>query len=221
MRYTKDKFTEEELNAMEYIATITAMCAGISLEELRSKRRTRVLADARCLAIYLQYHTVDVQSVKGSRTYQLSTWYFDIDHTTSSYSVAKCNDLMATDSNFKLFADNVKGLINDSLKEIDMTYVEMLRSRRCWEDVRFNLALPPSKILPYMPLNILDRIISMKSKGYDDVSVAYEVKTTDKVVRAVASKYNIKLPVKTTDCISSPYKQPKAISSSPRLIISR
>ena len=102
-----------------------------------------------------------------------------------------------------------------------MTYIEMIRSNRRWEDVRYNLALTPSKILPYMPLSILSDIIRMKSKGYDDVSVAYEVGTTEKVVRAVASKNNIKLPVKSTDNIINSYKQPKSISSNPHLILGR
>ena len=88
--------TTEENSKMEYIASIVSEITGISMSDMKKATRERQIVDARRM-VYTMMHKYK----KSSTTLKKMGSFFSQDHATVLHLVKTCNNLIASDPNFR------------------------------------------------------------------------------------------------------------------------
>jgi len=179
MFYTnEDKFTEDEREAMDGLARVVAFVCDISYEAIRSSSRKRPATDARKIACKYAYDNIPNSKLICEKNLALCSWYFNQDHGTIHYAVAKADELYETDVNFAKLYDAVVNIVDNPDYEPDFTYTDLYKGKNDWESVRMNINERHSNRYRFMPQYVKDDITSLFRKGYGELSIAIKVQTT-------------------------------------------
>lgn len=189
MKYTEDRFTEEEKLAIDSLAKIVCYFFDISVEDVRGKSRLRQFTDARKIIASYAYHNIPVKNVnysKGSGTTSLASWYLDVDHTSIVYCVEECDALIQSNSNFATIYDAIIDAIN--IKDVDGVTVADKIFIKTWEMVREDIDEPNHIKYDLVPPSVLTNIRNLYKKGYSEITIGNRCGTTHSFIKHVVNK---------------------------------
>ena len=192
MRYTEDKFTEEEIEAIESLAKVVCFVCGLLDEELRGKSRVRPAPDARKMVCKYVYDNINIGTTDGGSNYALSAWFFNQDHSTINHSVNEFNKLYITNEEFKIVYDKLIESINNPEVMNQFDPQRMYLVEKTWELVRYNANERLSVKYNLMPEDIKSKSIDLYHKGYGYQSIACEVGTDAPLIIYLVKRMNIK-----------------------------
>lgn len=112
MRYDKSKFTDCEIKAIKKVAKSFCEFLNVDFKDVCSKKRTRELVDARVMITNYQFNNIEV-NYYNEKTYALSCWLFDRDHTSGYHSMLLFDNLYKYDKKFKKNYDIASYMINN------------------------------------------------------------------------------------------------------------
>ena len=197
MKYTKDKFTEEEIKQIESLGLIVCYIFGIEERDLRSKVRERDFTDARKVLASCASNNIDVISsynykCVGYNHVALASWYLDMDHSTISYSIKKAAQLYEFDVKFKALYDRVMALVNNpDEKTLDNLDKYTWEKELSWEDVRANQMFKDRLRFALAPQEVIDGIVSLYERGYGGALISNKYSVVSSFVNYVIRELNV------------------------------
>ncbi len=172
MKYTKDKFTEEEIKQIESLGMIVCYIFGIEESELRGKVRERNFTDARKVLASCASSNINVKSSynfksTGYNHVALASWYLQSDHSSVSYAVNKASDLYQIDPKFKVLYDCVMAIVNNPNDTTLNTLNKYSWEKQItWEDARANKMFKDKLRYALAPQEVIDGIVNLYERGY-------------------------------------------------------
>jgi hypothetical protein len=197
MKYTRDRFTEEEIEQIESLGMIVCYIFGIEEDELRGKVRQRDFTDARKVLASCASSNIDVKSSynyksTGHNHLGLSSWYLNTDHSSVSYSVNKAAELYQVDEKFKVLYDCVMAIINnpndDTLSKLNKY---SWQKPVTWEEVRDNKIFRHKLRFDLAPKEVINGIVSLYERGYGGTLISNKYSVSSSFVNYVIEKLNI------------------------------
>ena len=192
MRYTEDKFTEEEKYAIESLSKVVCFICGLSESELRGRSRVRPAPDARKMVYKYVYDNINIGTTDGGSRYALSAWFFDQDHSTINHGVNEFNKLYVTNEEFKTVYDSLIETINSPKEMEKLDPKKMYFIEKTWELVRYNANERLSVKYNLMPEELKNKSVDLYHKGYGYQSIACEVGTDAPLIIYLVKRMNIK-----------------------------
>ena len=161
--YSREQFTDEELEVAREVADAVCKVFGISNSDLRGVCRAKPFPDARRIFSHYICNNIKLDKVKGHYNVALPTWYLNQHHSTICYTVQQAENLYETDPEFRSLYDNVVGVLNDpdnyqisvSKKKIEKVNRDKIL---IWEDVRMAGGYTYEAKKALMPKKISERI---------------------------------------------------------------
>lgn len=209
MRYTREKFTDDEIEQIESLGKIVCYIYDITEEELRSKSRKQPLPDARKLLSSYASSNICSHRYKGYdyigyNKLALTAYYLNCDHSTVNDAINKSADLYQTDKAFRVKYDAMVKVINDNNIDALLEAKKSQVAPLTWEDVRENFNV--SNVLRYSlaPQEVINDISELYIKGYDAVLISNIHTTIPSFIQHVAQK--LKLVKQNRLSISQKYK---------------
>jgi hypothetical protein len=209
MKYTRERFTDDEVEQIESLGKIVCYVFDITEEQLRSKSRKQPLPDARKLLA--SYASSNISSPRylgydaiGYNRLSLTSYYLDCDHSSVNHLVNSSAELYKTDKSFRERYDTMVTVINDNNIEALLEAKKTGIADLTWRDVRENFKV--SNVVRYSlaPQEVIDGISELYIKGYDSVLISNEYTTLPTFIKHVAEK--LKLVKKNRLSISHKYK---------------
>jgi hypothetical protein len=197
MKYTRDKFTEEEIEQIESLGKIVCYIFGIEEEELRGKVRERDFTDARKVLASCASSNIDVRSSYnymsvGYNHVALASWYLNTDHSSVSYSVNKAAELYQVDEKFKVLYDCVMAIINNPDDQTLSTLNKYSWEKQLtWDDVRSNNMFTHKLRMSLVPQEVIDGIVSLYERGYGGALISNKYSVLSSFVNYVIEKLNV------------------------------
>jgi len=103
----KDQIKEKkESIAIDDIVKIVSKELNVKPSDIKSKKRTKSVVDARRTAIYL------ARNLTPNSMPQIAMYFGMKDHTAISHAMKKINEIIENDENFKLLLDELSNKIN-------------------------------------------------------------------------------------------------------------
>lgn len=191
MRYSEDRFTEEEKGAIESLAKVVCFVCGLSDDELRGKSRVRPAPDARKMVYKYAYDNIKIGTTYGASAYALSAWFFDQDHSTISHGINEFDKLYVNNPEFKDVYDSLIDTINNPDVMINFDPKRMYFIEKTWDVVRYDITERLNVKYGLMPYDLRDRAIEMYRKGYGYQTIACEVGTDSSLIVYLIKKLGI------------------------------
>lgn len=188
--YTRERFTEEEVDIANRVADIVCHVFKISDDELRGSSRVRPLPDARKVFAHYICNNIKLEKVMGSYNVALATWYLNQHHSTICYAVEQANDLYETDMIFRYMYDSVVTIINNPEDYVELTISpsEAKKMELRWEDVRLNPRFSYEVKESLIPEKVFKRIVDMSEMGYSNRQIAYDAKISKDFLKYILDK---------------------------------
>ncbi|KIM02710.1 MAG: chromosomal replication initiation protein [Sulfurovum sp. AS07-7] len=103
----KDQLKEKKENiTIEYISQIVARELNIKPSDIKSKKRTQNIVNARRIIIYL------ARNLTPNSMPQIALYFGMKDHTAISHAMKKINEMIDNDENLKVFLEEISNKIN-------------------------------------------------------------------------------------------------------------
>lgn len=197
MKYTRDKFTEQEIKQIESLGFVVCYVFGIEESDLRSKVRERDFTDARKVLASCASNNIDVNAsynykCVGFNHVALASWYLDMDHSTISYSISKAAQLYEYDIKFKALYDRVMAIVNNpDEKTLDNLNKYSWEKELSWEDVRANKMFKDKLRFALAPQEVIDGIVSLYERGYGGALISNKYSVLSSFVNYVIRELNV------------------------------
>lgn len=197
MKYTRDKFTEQEIKQIESLGFVVCYVFGIEESDLRSKVRERDFTDARKVLASCASNNIDVNAsynykCVGFNHVALASWYLDINHSTISYSISKAAQLYEYDIKFKALYDRVMAIVNNpDEKTLDNLNKYSWEKELSWEDVRANKMFKDKLRFALAPQEVIDGIVSLYERGYGGALISNKYSVLSSFVNYVIRELNV------------------------------
>lgn len=197
MKYTRDKFTEQEIKQIESLGFVVCYVFGIEESDLRSKVRERDFTDARKVLASCASNNIDVNAsynykCVGFNHVALASWYLDMDHSTISYSISKAAQLYEYDLKFKALYDRVMAIVNNpDEKTLDNLNKYSWEKELSWEDVRANKMFKDKLRFALAPQEVIDGIVSLYERGYGGALISNKYSVLSSFVNYVIRELNV------------------------------
>ena len=197
MKYTRDKFTEQEIKQIESLGFVVCYVFGIEESDLRSKVRERDFTDARKVLASCASNNIDVNAsynykCVGFNHVALASWYLDMDHSTISYSISKAAQLYEYDIKFKALYDRVMAIGNNpDEKTLDNLNKYSWEKELSWEDVRANKMFKDKLRFALAPQEVIDGIVSLYERGYGGALISNKYSVLSSFVNYVIRELNV------------------------------
>ena len=197
MKYTRDKFTEQEIKQIESLGFVVCYVFGIEESDLRSKVRERDFTDARKVLASCASNNIDVNAsynykCVGFNHVALASWYLDMDHSTISYSISKAAQLYEYDIKFKALYDRVMAIVNNpDEKTLDNLNKYSWEKELSWEDVRANKMFKDKLRFALAPQEVIDGIVSLYERGYGGSLISNKYSVLSSFVNYVIRELNV------------------------------
>ena len=197
MKYTRDKFTEEEIEQIESLGKIVCYIFGIEESELRGRIRERDFTDARKVLASCASSNIDVRSSYnyksvGYNHVALASWYLNTDHSSVSYFINKAAELYQVDPKFKVLYDCVMAIINnpndDTLSKLNKYSWE---KQVTWEDARANKMFKDKLRYSLAPKEVIDGIVSLYERGYGGALISNKYSVLSSFVNYVIKELKV------------------------------
>ena len=192
MKYTEDRFTEEEKLAIESLAKVVCYFFDIDVEEVRGRGRQRVLTDARKIISNYAFNNIPVEHVqyrKSKGTTSLASWYLNVDHSSIVYFVNQCDELIQTDKYFSAIYDTIADAVN--IQDVDgVTMADKIYKKR-WDDIKGDIYESNHVKYDVIPEAVLTEIRVLYQKGYSNMTIANRHGTTMDFIEHVVKKENL------------------------------
>ena len=110
----KDQLTEKQANvSIDDIVKIVSKELNIKLSDVKSKKRTKEVVNARRISIYL------TRNLTPNSMPQIAVYFGMKDHTAVSHAMKKINETIENDENFKVLLEELSNKINTSSSKKD------------------------------------------------------------------------------------------------------
>jgi len=110
----KDQLTEKQANvSIDDIVKLVSKELNIKLSDIRSKKRTKDVANARRVAIYL------ARNLTPNSMPQIAVYFGMKDHTAVSHAMKKITEIIENDENFKVQLEELSNKINANTSQFD------------------------------------------------------------------------------------------------------
>lgn len=197
MKYTRDKFTEEEIEQIESLGMIVCYIFGIEESDLRGKVRERDFTDARKVLASCASSNIDVSASYnyksvGYNHVALASWYLGTDHSSVSYAINKAAELYQVDPKFKVLYDCVMAILNNPDDHtLDSLNKYSWEKQVTWEDARANKMFKDKLRYDLAPKDVIDGIVSLYERGYGGALISNKYSVLSSFVNYVIKKLNV------------------------------
>ena len=212
MRYKKEFFTQEEIKAVINISEKICEFVGISVDDLLSKSRKSNLVKARSMIVHYQYHNILLSKYNYKRSYALSCWYLDKDHTTGLHNLENCENSYRFDKQFRYHYDLICFLIRNPHQVTGKISLD-----KRWKEIRYDLSVSDRDKFAQLPPEVKETIEEYLNKQYSYGYVASRAEVTLEFVEyfVKATKFKTK-----TRSVGEQIRVDN-FTSQPRLIVGR
>lgn len=188
--YTRDRFTEEEVEAIEVVSKIVCEIYGVSLDELRGSKRNFPLPDARKMVSHYICNNIELEKVSGYYNVALPTWYFNRNHTSITYYVNSASEMYESDKLFRDMYDKFISIINGAQESEYMLPMKEVEERKyTWEDVRANGGFSNYIKEMLIPEKVGKRMVEMYNMGYSFMQIKNYCRAGETFVRYYLNKH--------------------------------
>ena len=110
----KDQITEKKANiTIDDIVKQVSKELNVKLSDIKSKKRTKDVVNARRISIYLTRH------LTPNSMPQIAVYFGMKDHTAVSHAMKKINEIIEENENFKVLLEEFSNKINENSSKID------------------------------------------------------------------------------------------------------
>jgi len=110
----KDQITEKKANTtIDDIVKQVSKELNVKLSDIKSKKRTKDVVNARRISIYLTRH------LTPNSMPQIAVYFGMKDHTAVSHTMKKVNEIIEENENFKVLLEEFANKINENSSKID------------------------------------------------------------------------------------------------------
>lgn len=215
MRYKKDYFTEQEIKAVIDIAEKVCMFVGVTIDDLLSSSRKAELVKARYIIAHYQYHNVLISKFRYKKSYSLSCWYLDKDHTTGLHYVELCEDIYRFNNHFRNQYDLISFFIKNPEQIVGKINLDMR-----WSNIKADASVPNVDKLAQLPYDVKQTIENYLYKRYSYGYIADKVGTNDSFIEFFATHHKIRKESLKSVGVET-MREPKMIRRQPLLFVGR
>ncbi|MBU1667225.1 chromosomal replication initiator protein DnaA [bacterium] len=110
----KDQLTEKQANiTIDDIVKLVSKELNVKLSDIKSKKRTKDVVNARRIAIYL------TRNLTPNSMPQIAVYFGMKDHTAVSHTMKKINETLENDENFKVLMEEFSNKVNANSSKFD------------------------------------------------------------------------------------------------------
>lgn len=177
MRYTKDKFTEEEIKNIINVAEKVCLFLGVEIDDLLSTSRKAEIVKARVMIVHYQFHNILVKNYKFRKSYSLACWYLGKDHTTGLHSLETCEDEYRFNKQFRHHYE----LISFFIQNPEQLMGKIAPDKR-WDNIKKDTSVSNKDKYSQMPQDVHDTIEKYLEKRYSYGYIADKVGVNDSFI---------------------------------------
>lgn len=188
--YTRERFTDEEVETIEIVSNIVCEMYGISLDDLRSSARNFPLPDARKIVSHYICNNLELEKVSGFYNVALPTWYLNRNHTSITYYVNSASELYESDSLFRKMYDKLLAVLSGAENsEYSLPEKEVAEKKYTWEQVRCSNKFSFAVKEMLLPKKVAYRMIEMYNMGYSFMQIKHYSRAGEPFVRYFLRKH--------------------------------
>lgn len=188
--YTRERFTDEEVETIEVVSKIVCEIYGITVEDLRGSSRNFPLPDARKMVSHYICNNLELENVSGYYNVALPTWYLNRNHTSITYYVRTAADMYEADELFRGMYDKFIAVLNGlEESEYSLPKKEVEEKKYTWEQVRGSSQFSFAVKEMLMPKVVADRMLEMYNMGYSFMQIKHYSRAGEPFVRYFINKH--------------------------------